>query len=65
MRRWVAAASAGEPVDDLIPVETSDGAAPIEATPERARELEGRLQYLEREILSEYADDLEVDSPGT
>ena len=62
MRRWVNAVRAGEPVDDLIPVETSGGSEPLEPTPEVADHLSGRLDYLEREILSGHADDLEAGS---
>jgi hypothetical protein len=46
MRRWVQAARSGEPVDDLIPVNTPP-------TPDFADMLERRLDSLERAIESE------------
>ena len=52
MREWVAAAKAGEPVDKLIPVN-------VAPTKEWAEELGWRLDFLEKDILSEYEDDLE------
>lgn len=55
MREWVVAAKAGEPVDKLIPVN-------VAPTKEWAEDLEGRLDFLEQNILSEYQDDL--DQPG-
>jgi hypothetical protein len=64
MRRWVAATYAGDAVDDLIPVETSGGAEPLEPTPEHAAQLAGRLDYLEREVLAEHRDDLEAGASG-
>lgn len=51
MEEWVEAALTGKPTTDLIPVN-------VDPTPENARRLESRLQFLDREILSRYADDL-------
>jgi hypothetical protein len=51
MEEWVEAASTGKPTTDLIPVN-------VPPTPENAKRLESRLQFLDREILSRYADDL-------
>jgi len=44
MRHWVAAAEAGESVDDLIPVN-------VAPTEEHALALKKRLDYIEREII--------------
>jgi hypothetical protein len=60
MERWVAAVRAGQPVDDLIPVGTVDGAAQLEPTVERADEIESRLRFLTEEILVHHADDLDA-----
>lgn len=49
--RWVSAASKGQPVDDLIPVN-------VPATPEWAAKLGRRLEFLKNHILSEYESDL-------
>ena len=51
MERWIAAAKIGGNVEGLIPVN-------VPPTPENAKMLESRLQFLDREILSNYADDL-------
>jgi hypothetical protein len=51
MQLWVDAVKAGRSVRELIPVETRDGTAPIEPSPELAEKLEARLRYLEREAL--------------
>jgi hypothetical protein len=51
MERWVAAARTGEPVDDLIPVTTADGASAIEPTPAQAEELDRRLRFLHERFL--------------
>jgi hypothetical protein len=48
MREWVDAVRKGEPVDDLIPVNTPP-------TAEYADMLESRLGFLSEEVLSEYA----------
>jgi hypothetical protein len=58
MERWVAAVKAGEPLDDVIPVETSGGAEPLEPTPERADDVARRLRFLDEEILRYHAEDL-------
>jgi hypothetical protein len=58
MERWVAAVKAGEPVDGLIPVETSGGGEELEPTLEVATDLERRLRFLNKEILSDHAEDL-------
>ena len=52
MEEWVDAAKVGRSVADLIPVN-------VEPSPEYAGMLEGRLQFLDREILSLYTDDLQ------
>jgi hypothetical protein len=52
MEEWVNAAKAGRSVVGLIPVN-------VEPSLEHARILEGRLQFLDREILSLYTDDLQ------
>jgi hypothetical protein len=51
MQEWVEAAQKGKPTDNLIPVN-------VAPTPENAKRLESRLQFLDREILSRYPDDL-------
>ena len=51
MRRWVSAVRSGEKVSDLIPV----NAPPTLAN---ANDLDGRLNFIERNILSTYDDDL-------
>jgi len=51
MDRWVAAAKVGDPTDGLIPVD-------VPPSPEHARQLEARLRFLDREILSRYGEDL-------
>jgi hypothetical protein len=51
MEEWVDAADAGRPVDRLIPVN-------VAPTIENARQLRTRLEFLNREILSKYSDDL-------
>jgi hypothetical protein len=51
MREWANAAMHGNSVDDLIPVN-------VPATPDWGRELRSRLEFMEREILSQYEDDL-------
>ena len=52
MQKWVNAAGAAEPVDDLIPVNVSP-------TVENARQLQTRLDFLDKKILSNYSRDLE------
>lgn len=52
MREWVDAAMSGRSVDSLIPVNVSP-------TPELAEQLKGRLNFLDKKILSYYQDDLE------
>ena len=44
MREWVEAAKAGNPVDELIPVN-------VPATPEWGNRLESRLEFIEKTIL--------------
>jgi hypothetical protein len=44
MREWTAAVKAGNPVDDLIPVN-------VPATAEWGHELERRLEFIERKLL--------------
>ena len=51
MEEWVAAAKGGASVEGLIPVN-------VAPTPENAKRLEKRLEFLDKEILSNYADDL-------
>ncbi|SRR5260221_9048116 len=51
MEEWVAAAESGCSVADLIPVN-------VPATPEWADRLKRRLQFIDREILSDYRDQL-------
>ncbi|MGZ8695233.1 MAG: hypothetical protein ACXWYS_07320 [Gaiellaceae bacterium] len=51
MRRWIEAVKHGEPVDQLIPVETFGGDA-LEPTPEIVDLLERRLDYFENELLN-------------
>ena len=51
MRRWADAAKNGKTVTDLIPLN-------VPATPENAKELAGRLDFLKTEVLSQYLDDL-------
>lgn len=53
MERWVEAVKTGRPVDDLIPVATAGGGAGLEPTLELAEALEGRLRFLESEILAD------------
>ena len=45
MREWAEAAKSGNPVDDLIPVN-------VPPTPEYGAELERRLEFIEKNILS-------------
>lgn len=65
MERWVAAVKAGDPLDNVIPVETSGDAEPLEPTPELANEVARRLRFLEEEILRHHAEDLEAGDPAT
>lgn len=51
MQAWVDAVRAGQPVDDIIPVN-------VPATPENAERLESRLRFLRDEILSARTDEL-------
>jgi len=51
MEEWVNAVHDGKPVDDLIPVNASP-------TKEFAAMLDERLKFLDKEILSNYQDDL-------
>jgi hypothetical protein len=51
MEEWVDAAESGRSVADLIPVN-------VPATPEWADRLRRRLQFIDREILSDYRDQL-------
>jgi hypothetical protein len=53
MQEWVDAARAGGSVADLIPVN-------VPPTVENAERLGRRLQFIDEEILSQYADDLEL-----
>lgn len=53
MQEWVDAARAGGSVADLIPVN-------VPPTVENAERLGRRLRFIDEEILSQYADDLEV-----
>jgi hypothetical protein len=58
MRDWVDAASTGQPTGQLIPVLYKKSTRPIDATPENAQMLRGRIDFIEREILPQYADEL-------
>ena len=58
MTEWVEAVRAGKPVDELIPVQTQSGGTELEPTEELADELGSRLDFLRREILEDYADEL-------
>ena len=51
MEEWIDAAKAGRSVERLIPVN-------VEPTPANAERLEKRLRFLDREVLSDYEDDL-------
>ncbi|WP_374545526.1 hypothetical protein [Rhodoblastus sp.] len=51
MSKWVNAVEAGLPVDNLIPVN-------VATTKENASRLHKRLQFLDREIVALYKDDL-------
>ena len=51
MEEWVAAAKAGESVENLIPVN-------VPATPENGELLEARLRFLDERILVNYESDL-------
>ncbi len=51
MARWAQAAKRGKAVADLIPVN-------VPPTPENAIELRSRLDFIEKEILPQYSDDL-------
>ena len=51
MEDWVEAARAGRSVEGLIPVN-------VPPTEENTRRLESRLRFLDKEILSNYGDDL-------
>jgi hypothetical protein len=51
MNKWVDAVFAGKPISNLIPV---NGAPTIE----NARQLKKKLEFLDKEILSYYSDDL-------
>jgi len=51
MQDWVEAAKAGRSVENLIPIN-------VPPTPENAARIESRLRFLDKEILSKYADDL-------
>jgi len=53
MREWAQAAAGGKSVNGLIPV-----SAP--ATPQNGRELLERLDFLEKHVLSNFADDLKA-----
>jgi hypothetical protein len=53
MQLWIDAVLANRPIEDLILVETSDG-APLEPSRELAQMLESRLRFLEREIVPKY-----------
>lgn len=55
MDRWVSAVRAGEPADDLIPVQTAGGRHPLPATPEHAEDLARRLRTL-RELFLDPGD---------
>jgi hypothetical protein len=50
MRKWVRLAKAGRTSPNVIPVN-------VPATPEWAKELEGRLNFLEKDILPRFRDD--------
>ena len=51
MQEWVEAAKTGRSVDGLIPVN-------VAPTPDYASQLESRLEFLDKNILSDYSDDL-------
>jgi hypothetical protein len=51
MRLWVHAASRGDPVEHLRPVTTVQGTAELDPDPELAKDLESRLDFIERELL--------------
>jgi transposase-like protein len=53
MRKWVNAVREGQPTEELIPVN-------VAPTEEWAKELEGRLRFLEGAILSRYEADLKA-----
>jgi len=57
MREWVKAVHEGQPTDELIPVN-------VDPTEEWANQLEGRLDFLEREVLSRHTDDLTACGSG-
>jgi hypothetical protein len=56
MREWVKAVQEGRPTDELIPVN-------VDPTEEWANQLAGRLDFLEREVLSRYTADLTACGP--
>lgn len=51
MQKWVNAAIAGKSVNNLIPVN-------VPPTVENARQLQTRLDFIDKEILSKYSNDL-------
>jgi hypothetical protein len=51
MQRWIDAVEAGESIDELIPVATSDGSTRLEPTPAIAEELSSRLRFLNEKVL--------------
>ena len=52
LQRWVDAVDAGESVDDLMPVYERISLKRLAPTPEFARMLEGRLDFIRSEIIS-------------
>lgn len=54
MREWAKAAASGKPVADLIPVLYRNSLQPIPPTPEFARELSRRMDFIENRILPEW-----------
>jgi hypothetical protein len=53
MNEWVAAVKAGTSVENLIPVNVSPDH-------QNAARLQTRLEFLDKEVLSRYADDLKA-----
>jgi hypothetical protein len=56
MRKWVALAKQGRTSEDVIPVN-------VPATPERAKQLEGRIDTLEQKIIPSWFTSAKEDSP--
>jgi hypothetical protein len=54
VEEWVEAVEQGTPVDDLIPVATAGGRELVDVTPETARMLKSRLDFLKESIVPEF-----------